>query len=107
MAPEVWVADRDAVVVAVAIAVNVEVEVELELVASPSASEHILARPCKPAVISEVMLLLDSHFEAEHWTAVFPPSSRSASIAAQTHCRSDKWVLELASLAQDVPTLLE
>lgn len=103
----VVVVDGDLIVVAVAIAVGVEFEFELELDGFPSASAHILARHCKPAVISEVMLLSAPHFDAEHWTAVFPPVSRFASIAVQTHCRSDSWVLEPASLTQEVPTLLE
>lgn len=94
--PEVGVVDRDAVVVAIASDVDVDVELELELRGLPSASAHILARPCKPAVISEVMLLADPHFEAEHWTAVFPQLLRFASIAVQTHCRSESWVLEPA-----------
>jgi hypothetical protein len=88
--PEVLVVDGDAGVVAVVVdedsidvAVETPVGLELgpepeleeleELEELPSAAEHILASPCRPAVTSEAMLLPDPHFEEEHWTAVFPP----------------------------------
>lgn len=114
MDPEVWVIEGDAAVVAAVITVDLidvaiatPVDVKLELEVLPSAAAHILASPCRPAVISELIWLSDPHFEEEHSPAVFPPVSRFAYIAVQTHCRPDSLVMEAASLAQEVPTLLE
>lgn len=92
MYPEVWIVDDAGVVAAVvdadlidvAVATPVDIVLELELEALPSTAAHILASPCRPAVISELILLSEPHFEEEHWTAGFPPVSRLASIAVQT-----------------------
>ncbi|KAJ5372863.1 hypothetical protein N7517_004869 [Penicillium concentricum] len=105
--PEVWVIDGDAAVVAVAISAEIELEVELELGGFRSAAAHMLAKSRRPDVISEAMSLSDPQFEAEHWIAVLPSLSSFASIAVQTHCRSDSLVLEAESLVQEVPTPLE
>jgi hypothetical protein len=72
--PDVWIFGGDARVVAVvdvdlidvAVATPVDINLEVELGALPSAAAHILASPCRPAVISELILLSDPNFEEEH-----------------------------------------